>query len=134
MHAPLAPGYRPALSNGWWLSNRRYFLYMVRELTAVFAALWAIIFVTQLPQITAGAYSNPASLVSSPLWFAFSLVSLAFVLYHAWTAFNATGTLIYLRMGPKPIAGGSLNAAMFIAWALATFVIAFVFVTPAIGG
>lgn len=139
MHEAAAPpaAYPPHLPATWWLRNRRYLLYMVRELTAVFAALWVLLFIMQLPDMAGGPERHAVWLgtIHSPGWVLFSLVSLAFVVYHAWTAFTATGTLVYLRPGKGPaIPGQSLNALMFIGWAGATVVTAFVLVTPGIGG
>jgi fumarate reductase subunit C len=34
--------YRPAMSAGWWTRKRHYFLYMVREFTALPLALWLL--------------------------------------------------------------------------------------------
>ncbi len=137
MHTPgPAPTYHPHLPANWWTKNQHYFLYMVRELTAVFAALWVVLFLLQLPQAAGGPGPHALWLqsVASPAWILFSFISLCFVLYHAYTAFTATGTLLYIRMGPKPVPGSSLNALMFVGWAVATIVIAFILVTPMIGG
>jgi fumarate reductase subunit C len=126
--------YHPRLPANWWTKNQHYFLYMMRELTAVFAAAWVVAFLTQLPLMGGGpeAHQQWLDTVRSPGWIAFSLISLVFVLYHAYTAFTATGTLLYIRMGPKPVPGASLNSLMFIGWTLATIVIAFILVTPQI--
>ena len=137
MHAEgSATVYHPRLPATWWTKNQHYLLYMVRECTAIFAAAWLVAFLMQLPQMAGGAEAHAQwlSTVRSPGWIVFSLISLVFVLYHAYTAFNATGTLLYIRMGPKPVPGQSLNSLMFIAWTLATIAIALILVTPQIGG
>ena len=137
MHAEGSPTvYHPRLPGNWWTSNQHYLLYMVRELTAVFAASWVVVFLMQVPQMAGGAEAHAQwlSWVRSPAWIAFSLISLVFVLYHTYTAFTATDTLLYIRMGSKPVPGSSLNSLMFIAWTLATIVIAFILVTPQIAG
>ena len=115
----------------WWTKNTNYLLYMIREMTAVFAAAWTVIFMLQLPLIKSD-YPAWVAEMKSPFWILFSLLSLVFVLYHAWTAFNATGTLMYLRLGSKPTPPSVLNGAMFLACAGAMLVIAFIVATPAI--
>lgn len=137
MHAEGSPTlYHPRLPWNWWTKNQHYLLYMVRELTAVFAALWVVLFLVQIPQMAGGAEAHAQwlSMIRGPGWIIFSLVSMSFVLYHAYTAFTATDTLLYIRVGPKPVPGSSLNSLMFIGWTIATIVIAFILVTPQIGG
>jgi fumarate reductase subunit C len=137
MHAEgTATVYHPRLSGNWWTRNQHYLLYMVRELTAVFDAAWAVIFIVQIPAMAGGAdaHGRWLAMVNSPAWVIFSLISLAFVLYHAYTAFTATNTLLYIRMGPKPVPGNSLNALMFVGFTVVTVVLAFILVTPTIGG
>jgi fumarate reductase subunit C len=109
---------------------------MMRELSAVFAALWVLLLLAQIPGMAGGpeAHSMWLGGVRSVGWVVFSLVSLLFVLYHAWTAFTSTDTLVFIRRGKQPISGRSLNAAMFLGWAVTTLVIAFVLVSPGIGG
>lgn len=138
MHEATAPTsvYPVSLPANWWLRNRRYFLYMVRELTAVFAAVWVLLFVTQLPQMVGGPERHAMWLatIRSPGWLTFSLVSLAFAVYNSWTTFGAMGSVVYLRLGGKPVPGSSIRALMFLGWAAATLLIAFVLATPGIGG
>ena len=116
---------------GWWLKNPRYTLYMLRELSAVFAALWVVLFLAQLPKLAEGPTGRAEWLqqVTSPGWIIFSLIALLFVLYHAWTAFTATGTLVYLRMGKSATPAGAINGTMLVAWAIATLVLAIIMLT-----
>jgi fumarate reductase subunit C len=120
---------------GWWLKNRHYFLYMIRELTAVFAALWVVLFMLQLPKIAAGLDARAEWLndIQSPGWVVFSLASLLFVLYHGWTFFTATGTIVYVRLGKNPTPPGLINGFMFIAWAAATIIIGAIMLWPVLG-
>jgi len=128
-------GYPWRMPAGWWLKNPRYFLYMLRELSAVFAALWVVLFMLQLPQLAGGPATRADWLkdVQSPGWIIFSLVSLLFVLYHAWTAFTSTGTLVYLRIGKTPTPAGAINGLMLVAWLVATIVLAFILLFPVFG-
>jgi fumarate reductase subunit C len=119
------------MPSGWWLKKRNYVLYMVRELTAVFAALWAVLFVFQLPRLRTEPLGWERAM-SSPGWTAFSFVAFAFVLYHAWTWFNLMGTVIYLRPGKNPISGRTIIATMLFVWAALSILIAFILITPTI--
>lgn len=124
---------------GWWIGHGRYFMYMMRELSAVFAALWLVLFLAQIPRMGAGAGDTAAyvgwlDFIQSPLWVAFSLVTLVFVLYHAFTWFNLMGTVLYVRLGKTPIPGSAIIALMFLAWAGTSLVIALIIMTPFVGG
>src|SRR5205823_3789767 len=41
-------GYPWRQPGDWWLKNSHYIMYMIRELTAVFAALWVVVFLAQI--------------------------------------------------------------------------------------
>ena len=134
--APAHPWHMPAL---WWWKKGSYFMYMMRELSAVFAALWVVLFLAQIPKMAAGPQNLAGfrawqEMVRSPEWVLFSLTTLVFVIYHAWTWFNLMGTVIYLRAGKLVLTGKPVAAAMFLVWAGATVVIGAILVTPAIGG
>jgi fumarate reductase subunit C len=123
----------------WWLHHRRYFMYMMRELTAVFAALWVVLFLAQLPSMGAGpgnqaAFTAWLDFIRSPGWVSFSLVTLIFVLYHAFTWFKLMGTVMYVRLGTTPIPGSAIVGLMFLAWGGASLVIALIIMTPFVGG
>jgi fumarate reductase subunit C len=124
-----APAYPWHMHADWWLKKRNYLLYMLRELTAVFAALWVVIFLAQLPLLR----SNPRAwqeFMTSPGWMAFSFVSFVFILYHAWTWFSLMGTVLYFRPGKTPIPGRTIISAMLFVWAALSLVIALIIITP----
>src|SRR4030095_12874226 len=128
-------GYPWRMPAGWWLKNPRYTLYMLRELSAVFAALWLVLFLAQLPKLAEGPAGQAQWLqeVASPGWIIFSLVSLVFVVYHAWTFFTATGTAVYVRVGKSATPASAINGATLIAWAVASVVIGAILLAPALG-
>jgi fumarate reductase subunit C len=128
-------GYPWHQPSGWWLKNNRYIMYMIRELTAVFAALWVVIFLAQIAMNGRDVAKWQASLsaATSPGWLVFSVIAFIFVMYHAWTAFTATSTLMYIRVGKAPIPPGTVNGSMFIAWLVATIIIAVILLTPILG-
>jgi fumarate reductase subunit C len=133
------PSYSWRMPAGWWLGHGRYFMYMMRELSAVFAALWLVFFLAQIPQIGAGAANLAAyvawlDFIRSPGWVIFSVVTLVFVLYHAFTWFNLMGTVLYVRLGKTPIPGSAIVGLMFVAWAGISLIIALIIMTPFVGG
>jgi len=125
-------GYPWRQPSGWWLKNSHYIMYMIRELTAVFAALWVVVFLAQIAMNGRNVAKWSASL-ASPGWLVFSVIAFIFVMYHAWTAFTATSTLMYMRMGKEPVPAGTINGSMFVAWLVATIVIGVILLTPIFG-
>ncbi len=120
---------------GWWLKNPRYTLYMLRELSAVFAALWVVLFLAQLSRLAEGPAGRAQWLaeVTSPGWIFFSLIALLFVLYHAWTSAMATGALIYLRLGKTATPAAALNGGFLAGFVVATVVLGLILLAPTLG-
>jgi fumarate reductase subunit C len=132
MHSPhpvtRVPSYPWHMPSGWWLQKKNYVLYMIRELTAVFAALWVVLFLAMLPQLK----TNPA-VMRSPAWIVFSLIALVFVLYHAFTWFNLMGTVLYFRPGKAPIPGSVIIGTMMVVWIAVSLLIIGILMTAPIG-
>lgn len=123
------PAYPWRMPADWWLKKRNYLLYMIRELTAVFAALWVVVFMLQLPLLR----SNPSAwqaFMRSPGWAIFSLICFLFVLYHGWTWFSLMGTVLYLRPGKTPISSRTIVSAMLFLWAAVSIIIALIIIIP----
>jgi fumarate reductase subunit C len=116
------------MPSGWWLKKKNYLLYMIRELTAVFAALWVVGFLAMLPRL-----KTDPSVMRSPLWIAFSVLALLFVLYHAFTWFNLMGTVLYFRPGKAPIPGGLIVASMMVVWVAVSLLIIGIMMTAPLG-
>lgn len=131
-------GYRRPLPSNWWLKSYHYFMYMMRELTALFAALWVLGFLVQLP-LMAGYPENMSGhnlwvqYVRSPGWIIFSFICLIFVLYHAVTFITLMGTVMTARFGKIRIGGGRVVAPMMLAWLGITLLLAIILMTPYIG-
>ena len=86
---------------GWWLGNRNYTKYMLRELTSLFVSIYAILYIWQIALLanTPGGYANYLSILKNPLMIGFSIVILGFTLYHAVTWFALIGRIQPLKFG-----------------------------------
>lgn len=71
----------------WWLRNRRYALFVLREVTSIFLALFAVIYLVQLSFLASGrvAYAAYLDLLRSPGWIALHALVLVFALVHTLT-------------------------------------------------
>jgi len=128
----------------WWLGNRNYLIFMLRELSPVFIALCFIRILKILAQVPAGAgvtgqvlslvpggalavLPDWASLATAPA-VAFAVISLAFALLHSVTFFQAGAVIMPLKVAGKPVPGilmvlGNLGAMAGFAVLLAVAVV-----------
>jgi fumarate reductase subunit C len=111
---------------GWWTRQRHYFLYVVREFTALPMALWLIWLLFEIRRLGNGArgYYPPRSAA----FIAFSVVVLLFSLYHSYTFLKLAGVIIRLKLFDRPIPSRVIVVAMFGLWAVASAVVAFVLI------
>ncbi|TAK03186.1 fumarate reductase subunit C [bacterium] len=110
--------YYPKMPATWWLRKPSYFLFMLRELSSVFIALFLVVFLIQIYQLTRGpeAYVAFAQGLSSPGWVIFHLVALAFAIYHSITWFQSSAVVLPLRLGERAIPPGVVTALHIGAW------------------
>jgi fumarate reductase subunit C len=81
---------RPA---GWWAHNRRYALFMFREVGGALSALYGILLLGLLVQHDAGksAYESYLAFLQMPVMLVIQSIILVFVLIHAFTWFYLIG-------------------------------------------
>lgn len=77
---------------GWWRRNPHFVRYMLRELTAVFLAAYAILLLAGLAALGRGPESWAAFLefLRSPTSVALHALILVAALYHTWTWFQVS--------------------------------------------
>lgn len=119
------PRYRPQRSSLWWLSQGRYFLFMVRELSAVFVALYALSYLVGLYRLSQGkdSYEAYLSMLQHPAVLVFLGVALVFCLLHTVTWIHLTPIVMVVRMGRKVVPAKLVLAANYLAWILVSGVL-----------
>jgi fumarate reductase subunit C len=113
----------------WWRVNERYTVYMLRELSSVFVALWSAIFMVQLGKLRGGReeYERFVMAQRRPGWMLFHAVSLAFSLLHAVTWLQLAGLILRVpRFGGRKIEAGTITAAAFGGWAFVSAAISLI--------
>jgi fumarate reductase subunit C len=110
--------YKPEMPRGWWLSRRHYFLYIVREFTALPLALWLLWLLVEIQRASNGpkGYAPHASLG----FVVFSVVCLGFALYHSITFLSLAGVIIHIKGVPSR----AIVLSQFALWFVASVVIA----------
>lgn len=102
----------------WWLGQRRYTIYMVRELTCIFIGAYVLVLLTGLFRLSQGpaAYEAFVNALQTPLAIAFHLLALAFALFHTVTWFGLTPKAMPLRFGEKTVPGMAIIMAHYAVW------------------
>ena len=121
MNIPLAEvtkTYRRSIPNTWWLKKSSYLLFMLRELSSVFVALYALCLLSLVYAVSQGPESYAAWVAGSRSggMILLHVVMLLFVLYHTVTWFRISGR-IFGREGsgaPSPAAVTTLNYVIWI--------------------
>jgi fumarate reductase subunit C len=109
------------MPSGWWLRKRHYFLYVVREFTALPMALWLLWLLWDIKSAGSGAsgFQPPRGIGFVVL----SAICLAFAMYHSYTFLKLAGVIIHLKVFDKPVPPGVIVFTMFGLWAMASIVI-----------
>lgn len=113
----------------WWLTKQSYFLFMLRELSSVFVALFLVVYLCQLYQLSQGAdaYSAFTQKLNSPGWILFHLVALLFALYHSFTWFQSSAVVLPLRIGERLISRPIVTALHVVAWVMVSVIVLVLF-------
>ncbi len=120
--------YRRAMPWTWWLRNRAYFLFMMRELTSVPIAVYLILLLLMVRKLAAGreAYESYVQFLATPGMVAFHLLALAAALFHAVTWINITPKVLVVRMGENRVPPALVAGVNYAAWIVASIVIAWI--------
>ncbi len=121
--------YYPKMPSTWWLRQPAYFRFMMRELSSVFIAIFLVVFLVQVYQLSRGPEPYAAFLerLRSPGWIIFHVVALAFALYHSVTWFNLTAVVQVVRLGEHQVPPRLVAAATFGLWTVLSLGILFWF-------
>lgn len=118
--------YRWRMPAGWWTRNRHYFLYVVREFTALPLAIWLLWLLVEIKRAGDGpAHYYPHG---STAFVIFSVITLLFALYHSVTFLSLAGDILHFKVLDRPIPSRLIVLSQFAAWAAASAVIAFVLI------
>lgn len=122
--------YRPRHSWTWWKSNRNYQVYMLRELSALFCAIWAVNGVRQLSALNKGekAYNQWVDEMKQPGWVAVNAVGAGFLLLHAFTWWKLLGGLDLVKLGDRKATPEQVTSGAFGGWGLVSAITALVLI------
>ena len=122
--------YPSRVSVTWWLKNRNYFVFMMRELSAVFVAL----FLVGILYLLGGLASHLAEYERRLQWFtqphviAFHGVAFLFAVLHTVTWFKAGAVIMPVRLKGKLVPAAWMVWGNIAAWLGVSAVLAGLFV------
>ena len=119
--------YRRRVSVWWWLQKRSYTGFVLRELTSVFVAFFAVVSLWQLRALAQGpeAYGQFLARLKTPLFLVLDTVALLFVLFHAITWFNLTPKAMVVRVRRKRVPDWVIVGSNYAAWVVLSGLVAF---------
>jgi fumarate reductase subunit C len=121
--------YRRRMSVWWWLKNRAYLKFVLRELTSVFVAFFAMLLLWQLQTLGQGpdAYARFTARLRTPLFLTLNVVAFLFVLFHTITWFNLTPTAMVVRVRGKRVPDTIVAGSNYVVWLLLSGIVAWIY-------
>ena len=118
--------YRRRVSVWWWLQNRSYTGFVLRELTSVFVAFFAVVYLWQLRALAQGpdAYAQFLGRLKTPLFLTLDTVAFLFLLFHTITWFNLTPKAMVVRVRGKRLPDWVIVGSNYAAWIVVSGVVA----------
>lgn len=123
--APQGRGYRRPMGQ-WWRRNPYFFWYMVREVTAVGVAVYAVVLLAGVVCLARGEPSWNAWLAAmrSPMSIALHVLLLAAMVCHAWSWFDIMPkTMPMMFVGGKRVAASTITRAGWVVAVVAAIVL-----------
>ena len=108
------------MSPVWYLRRGPYLVFMLREVSSLFNALYAGLLLIMLHGLSRGRESHEAfvAFLASPGMIVLHVVALGFSLMHTVTWFNATGKAIVIRRGERRLPDAALTVPSYLVWVL----------------
>ncbi len=102
----------------WWLHNRHLLIFMIRELTSVFVAGYAVFLLIMLYRFGQGRVAFHAFFerVQSPVSIVLQVAALIFVIFHSITTFNAAPVLMVIWFGEEKVRPSLIILANYAVW------------------
>jgi fumarate reductase subunit C len=120
--------YRRRVSVWWWLESGSYTGFVLRELSAVAVAFFAVVLIALVRALARGpeAYARMMARLGSPAVLALSLLAFLFVVLHSITWFNLAPTAMVVRVRGKRVPDAVISGSNYAAWIVLSAVMAFI--------
>jgi len=110
--------YHRKMSIFWWTGRMAYVKFIVRELTSVFVAAYAIILMVKIHALNQGpeAWESLLATFSTPLFITLHIVMFGFLLFHSITWFMLAPSAMVVKISKKRIPGTVIILINILMW------------------
>ena len=107
----------------WWLHNYHLVLFMIRELTSLFVAGYAVFLLVLLYLRFTDQEPRFNEVLTSPVSIILQLIALVFVVFHSVTWFNLTPKAVILWRGEEKVSPALIAGAHYALWAVVSLIV-----------
>ena len=109
----------------WWMHRWVDIRFITRELTSVFVAGYAVIFLFYIRSVSQGpeAFARFSERLASPLFIALHCFALVALIYHSITWFNLAPKAMVVKVGENRIPNAVIVLMNYVGWVAISIVI-----------
>ncbi len=115
------PYIRPFSKTTWYMRNRRYKVYMLREMTCLLVGFYTFLTIFALAALAAGPdqWNDFLASQQNPAMIAFHAIALLyFLIYQTFAWFELAPTAMPVQLGEKKLPGSIIVIGHYVAWAV----------------
>jgi fumarate reductase subunit C len=114
----------------WWARKRSHLMFMLRELSSVFVALFVVELLFLVGAVASGpsAYAGFLDTMANPAMIVLNVIALAFVLLHAITFANLTPRAMVVRVRGRKVPPVVVLAGVYVGWLVVSVFLAWLVV------
>jgi len=119
--------YRERVSTYWWLRQKGYLKFVLREISSVFVAIFVVVTLFQVNALRQGpdAYEHFQQWLRTPVALSINIISLCFVVFHTITWFNlAPQAIPPIKVRGRRLPVALIAAPNFVTWLVVSGVLA----------
>ena len=116
---------RHRVSTYWWLGSWSYFAFVLREASCIFVA-WFVVYLLLLVRAVLQGEANYLAFMSwsaTPAILWLNVVSFLFLVYHAYTFFDAAPRAMVVHLGKTRVPASLIAGGHYAAWIVASAVV-----------
>lgn len=119
------PYVREISKTTWFLSQSRYKVYMLHEVSAIFVAIYTAILIVGLFRLAQGpeAWQGWLDAVTSPIGVIFHILAFIFALIHTTSWFKAVPQAMRIQRGEEFVPGKLIIGAHYGMWTAVSVVV-----------
>ncbi len=116
----------------WWVKKWSYLKFILRELSSVAIAVFAIELILLVSAVGSGQVQYDAFLsrMQHPVSIGLHVIALAFMLLHSVTWFNLAPRAMVIRVGKNVVPPMVIAGTNYAAWIVVSAVVAWIIVGP----